>query len=128
MVRYNAGYCCYFLLPSHIYDHCSCEVTGIDKDVAKDYCWIHGSSFIPQEYQAKLKCIVEQDGVMSADEAPDTSYYQWVTFMFCIQVSHVPTIDINNTDNICCRYHLNPQFKSQQVSKTRGLRLVNQKV
>ena len=25
---------------------------------------------------------------MSADEAPDTSYYQWVTFMFCIQVEY----------------------------------------
>ena len=23
LVRYNAGYCCYFLLPSYIYDHCS---------------------------------------------------------------------------------------------------------
>ena len=22
LVRYNAGYCCYFLLPSYIYDHC----------------------------------------------------------------------------------------------------------
>ena len=70
-----------------------------------DYCWIHGSSYIPQEYQvpgasttpgveivtmllqAHLKCIVEQEGVMSADEAPDTSYYQWVTFMFCLQVA-----------------------------------------
>ena len=37
--------------------------------------------------QAHLKCIVEQEGVMSADEAPDTSYYQWVTFMFCLQVA-----------------------------------------
>ena len=23
LVRYNAGYCCYFLLPSYIYDHCT---------------------------------------------------------------------------------------------------------
>ena len=24
---------------------------------------------------------------MSSDDAPDTSYYQWVTFMFCIQAA-----------------------------------------
>ena len=23
----------------------------------------------------------------SSDDAPDTSYYQWVTFMFCIQAA-----------------------------------------
>ena len=33
-----------------------------------------------------MKCIVELEGVESVDDAPDTSYYQWVTFMFCIQV------------------------------------------
>ena len=55
--------------------------------MSQDYCWIHGSSYIPPEYQPHLRCIVEQEGVQSADEAPDTSYYQWVTFMFCIQVS-----------------------------------------
>ena len=66
--------------------HCSCEFQGISSNVAQDYCWIHGSSYIPPEYQPHLRCIVEQEGVESADEAPDTSYYQWVTFMFCIQV------------------------------------------
>ena len=35
-----------------------------------------------------MKCIVDLDGVESADMAPDTSYYQWVTFMFAIQVTH----------------------------------------
>ena len=35
-----------------------------------------------------MKCIVDLDGVESADMAPDTSYYQWVTFMFAIQVKH----------------------------------------
>ena len=29
---------------------------------------------------------MDLDGVESADDAPDTSYYQWVTFMFAIQV------------------------------------------
>ena len=65
----------------------SCEFQGISSQVSQDYCWIHGSSYIPAEYQPHLRCIVEQEGVQSADEAPDTSYYQWVTFMFCIQVS-----------------------------------------
>ena len=45
-------------------------------------------SIVTMLLQAHLKCIVEQEGVMSADEAPDTSYYQWVTFMFCIQVEY----------------------------------------
>ena len=33
-----------------------------------------------------MKCIVDLDGIESEDDAPDTSYYQWVTFMFAIQV------------------------------------------
>ena len=66
--------------------HFSCEFQGISSQVSQDYCWIHGSSYIPPEYQPHLRCIVEQEGVNSEDDAPDTSYYQWVTFMFCIQV------------------------------------------
>jgi len=68
-------------------DPISCEFQGISSDLAQDYCWIHGSSYIPVEYQPHLKCIVEQEGVQSADDAPDTSYYQWVTFMFAIQAA-----------------------------------------
>jgi len=68
-------------------DPISCEFQGISSQVSQDYCWIHGSSYIPPEYQPHLRCIVEQEGVESADEAPDTSYYQWVTFMFCIQAA-----------------------------------------
>ena len=49
---------------------------GIDSEMASDYCWIHGSSYIPPQYQKHLKCIVDLDGVESADDAPDTSYYQ----------------------------------------------------
>ena len=81
----------------------SCEFQGISSNVAQDYCWIHGSSYIKPEYQvgnvlraqwrstfsseqAHVKCIVDLDGVESEDDAPDTSYYQWVTFMFAIQV------------------------------------------
>ena len=46
--------------------------------------------------QAHLKCIVEQEGVMSADEAPDTSYYQWVTFVFCLQVAATTSSHYNH--------------------------------
>ena len=46
---------------------------------------IHGSSYIPKEYQPHMKCIVDLEGVESADDAPDTSYYQWVTFMLLFQ-------------------------------------------
>jgi len=68
-------------------DPISCQFEGINSDVAQDYCWIHGSSYIPRDYQPHLKCIVDQEGVTSSDDAPDTSYYQWVTFMFCIQAA-----------------------------------------
>ena len=33
-----------------------------------------------------MKCIVELEGVESEDDAPDTAYYQWVTFFMAIQV------------------------------------------
>ena len=34
-----------------------------------------------------MKCIADLEGVESADDAPDTSYYQWVTFMFALQAA-----------------------------------------
>jgi hypothetical protein len=46
---------------------------------------IHGSSYIPPQYQGHMKCITDLDGVKSADDAPDTSYYQWVSFVLLIQ-------------------------------------------
>ena len=27
------------------------------------YCWIHGSTYIPKQYQPHLKCIVDQEGM-----------------------------------------------------------------
>lgn len=52
--------------------------------MAQDYCWIHGTSYIPPQYQPHMKCIVELEGVESVDDAPDTAYYQWVTFIMAI--------------------------------------------
>ena len=37
------------------------------------------------EYQPHMKCIADLEGVLSEDEAPDTSYYQWVVFMMLLQ-------------------------------------------
>ncbi len=62
-----------------------CDFTTIDGDVAADYCWIHGSSYIPVEYQPHMKCIADLEGVKSEDDAPDTSYYQWVVFFMLLQ-------------------------------------------
>ena len=63
----------------------SCEFKGISPQLAEDYCWIHGSTYIPSEYQAHLKCIVDQEGLTSSDDAPDTTFYQWVTFFMALQ-------------------------------------------
>ena len=55
-----------------------------------------GVEIVTMLLQAHLKCIVEQEGVMSADEAPDTSYYQWVTFVFCLQVAATTSSHYNH--------------------------------
>ena len=34
-----------------------------------------------------MKCIVDQDKVINEDTAPQTQYYQWVTFVFAIQAA-----------------------------------------
>ena len=63
-----------------------CDIDGIsDKEYANTYCWIHGSSHIGSQYQERMKCIVDHDGIESADDAPDTSYYQWVTIVLLFQ-------------------------------------------
>ena len=33
-----------------------------------------------------MKCIVDQSDYSGEEDAPQTGYYQWVTFMFAIQV------------------------------------------
>jgi len=87
-------------------DPISCDFSGIDDAYAKDYCWVHGSNYIPQEYQEHMKCKVNLDewdppfkfyyehaSNQTAEEihkenrknAPVTSYYQWVTFVMAIQ-------------------------------------------
>ena len=35
---------------------------GVDGETAKDYCWIHGSGYIPPQYQMHMDCIADQPG------------------------------------------------------------------
>ena len=63
----------------------TCDFQGIDRKMATDYCWMHGSSYIPPEYQLHMKCIVDLEGIESDDDAPDITYYQWVTIFLLFQ-------------------------------------------
>jgi len=80
------------ILSQYFGEPINCDFKGIDSEMASDYCWIHGSSYIPQQYQKHLKCRVElekSDGSTIEDEndpdLPQTSYYQWVTFVMMVQ-------------------------------------------
>ena len=82
----------------------SCQFSTIDQELANDYCWMHGSAYIPPEYQVHIhvkteshfysdiknhmRCIVEQKSneALTEEYNPQTRYYQWVTFIFAIQV------------------------------------------
>ena len=46
-------------------------------DLASDYCWIHGSGYIPKKYQMHMKCITNLDGVQYGNE--DTESPDMVT-------------------------------------------------
>ena len=74
---------------------------------------IHGSSYIPPEYQQHMKCIVDLEGVESADDAPDTSYYQWVTFMLLFQAGRHYWEDAKSTP----AQILEPTYLIQKSSK-----------
>ena len=84
---------------------------GIDGETAKDFCWIHGSAYIPPQYQRHMKCIAELEHVKSKEDAPWTSYYQWVTFVQLFQVGTVSCVSgptllghslHSRLDSLCC--------------------------
>ena len=37
-----------------------CNHQGIDSHLVEQYCWIHGSTKIPQEYQKHFDCVTDQ--------------------------------------------------------------------
>ena len=94
----------------------ACDFLGVDRSMAAEYCWIHGSSYIPKQYriicvavsiwQVKYSDNITQKhrilqkishaytrliifsfilGIRRERDAPDTSYYQWVTFVLLFQ-------------------------------------------
>ena len=68
-------------------DPINCDFKGLDKNMANDYCWIHGSPYIPHgQYQYQrhiMKCIVEyEDLKKDKDDVPYTAYYQVMHFEF----------------------------------------------
>ena len=78
-------------------DPINCDFKGVNNIMATDYCWIHGSSHFPGEYQQHMMCIVDMDHfnvtwvhrygphLPIPNDGPDTSYYQWVTFVLLLQ-------------------------------------------
>ena len=86
------------ILSQYFGEPINCDFKGIDSEMASDYCWIHGSSYIPPEYQKHMRCIVDHDGVESADDAPDTSYYQ-VRFLNFAMFQYV----LRNHKRFCCK-------------------------
>ena len=69
------------ILSQYFGDPINCDFKGLDKHMANDYCWIHGSPYIPHgEYQYQrhiMKCIVEYEDLKNdKDDVPYTAYYQ----------------------------------------------------
>ena len=69
------------ILSQYFGDPINCDFKGLDKHLANDYCWIHGSPYIPHgQYQYQrhiMKCIVEfEDLKEDKDNVPYTAYYQ----------------------------------------------------
>ena len=40
----------------------ACDFLGVDRSMAAEYCWIHGSSYIPKQYQNHMRCSVDMTG------------------------------------------------------------------
>ncbi|TRY77268.1 hypothetical protein TCAL_13664 [Tigriopus californicus] len=57
--------------------------TDVAVDLAKQYCWIHGSSLISSKYK-ELDCVTRQDQYPDPKDAPTTAYYQWIPFVLLL--------------------------------------------
>ena len=58
-----------------------------------DYCWIHSTFHVRNEFQGNVGCILDQvlagreSILLAAADTPDTAFYQWVPFTLVFQVS-----------------------------------------
>jgi hypothetical protein len=43
------------ILSQYFGEPINCDFKGIDSEMASDYCWIHGSSYMPKRYQPHMK-------------------------------------------------------------------------
>ena len=43
------------ILSQYFGEPINCDFKGIDSEMASDYCWIHGSSYMPKQYQQHMK-------------------------------------------------------------------------
>ena len=61
--------------------------SSVDDDMAKAWCWVHGSFWIKRDYQTDFDCRVRSfdPSITSEEEAPKTVYYQWVALFLAMQ-------------------------------------------
>ena len=52
-----------------------CDFKGIDGETAKDFCWIHGSSYIPPEFQ--VSPTYSSQGYTCCEAAEHDTKYKW---------------------------------------------------
>ena len=43
------------ILSQYFGEPINCDFKGIDSEMASDYCWIHGSGYMPKQYQQHMK-------------------------------------------------------------------------
>ena len=100
-------------LYQHIVKPIKCAFKDIDSDLATDYCWIHGTSYIDKKLQGHFKCIVDMDGIDSEDDAPDITYYQVSVLHFELYPFTIPIL-ILSVGFYCLAYPSCIIFDSKQ--------------
>ncbi|XP_023346382.1 innexin inx2 [Eurytemora carolleeae] len=93
-------------------DPINCQTaSGVSSKVLDDYCWIHSTFHLRNEYQGNVGCIVDSEllpertnyipsyyeenrsaqsmvrtpSILLSQSTPDTSFYQWVPFTLLLQ-------------------------------------------
>jgi len=96
-------------------DPINCQTaSGVSSGVLDDYCWIHSTFHLRQDFQGSVGCLVDPELMMDKQEhtgftayfqrlsgqspsssaseqlsraTPDTSFYQWVPFVLLLQAA-----------------------------------------